>query len=177
VRDLTFSHLTTADGLSQNTVTDILQDRRGFMWFATGDGLNRYDGNAFVIYKHDENDPGSLSHNFIRDLLEDDDGYLWVAAYPGVNRLDPRTERSTRYVYDPKNPNGLSGDSVESIARDSPGHLWFGTSESGLDRFDPTTGTFTHYRNDSDGKFVGLANYIHYFSTPGPSSGPRSARF
>ena len=51
------------------------------MWFATGDGLNRYDGNAFVIYKHDVNDPGSLSHNFIRDLLEDDDGYLWVAAY------------------------------------------------------------------------------------------------
>ena len=159
-RDLTFAHLTTADGLSQNSVTDILQDRRGFMWFATGDGLNRYDGNAFVIYKHDVNDPGSLSHNFIRDLLEDDDGYLWVAAYPGVNRLDPRTERSTRYVYDPKNPNGLSGDSVESIARDSPGHLWFGTSESGLDRFDPTTGTFTHYRNDSDGKFVGRITHV-----------------
>jgi streptogramin lyase len=56
-----------------------------------------------------------------------------------VNRLDPRSERSTRYVYDPKNPNGISGDSVESIARDSAGHLWFGTSESGLDRFDPTT--------------------------------------
>jgi signal transduction histidine kinase/ligand-binding sensor domain-containing protein len=160
VRDLTFAHLTTADGLSQNTVTDILQDRRGFMWFATGDGLNRYDGNAFVIYKHDVNDPGSLSHNFIRDLLEDDDGSLWVAAYPGVNRLDPRTERSTRYVYDPKNPNGLSGDSVESIARDGSGHLWLGTSESGLDRFDPTTGTFTHYRNDSDGQFVGRITHV-----------------
>ena len=159
-RDLTFAHLTTVDGLSQNSVIDILQDRRGFMWFATGDGLNRYDGNAFVIYKHDVNDPGSLSHNFIRDFLEDDDGYLWVAAYPGVNRLDPRSERSTRYVYDPKNPNGISGDSVESIARDSAGHLWFGTSESGLDRFDPTTGTFTHYRNDSDGKFVGRITHV-----------------
>ena len=65
--DLTFAHLTTADGLSKNNVVDILQDRRGFMWFATGDGLNRYDGNSFVVYKNDPNDPGSLSHNFIRD--------------------------------------------------------------------------------------------------------------
>src|SRR5262249_34854045 len=98
--ELTFAHLTTADGLSQNSVLDILQDRRGFMWFATGDGLDRYDGNAFVVYKHNANDPGSLSDNFIRDLLEDDKGNLWVAAYPGVNKFDPTTERSTRYVYD-----------------------------------------------------------------------------
>ena len=67
VGNLRFSHLTTNDGLSQGYVTAILQDRRGFMWFATRDGLNRYDGNAFVVYKHDPNDPGSLSSNFIED--------------------------------------------------------------------------------------------------------------
>lgn len=54
--DLKFTHLTTNDGLSQGTITEILQDRRGFMWFATRDGLNRYDGNAFVVYKHNPND-------------------------------------------------------------------------------------------------------------------------
>jgi ligand-binding sensor domain-containing protein/signal transduction histidine kinase len=155
VTDLKFAHLTTDDGLSQNNVIDILQDRRGFMWFATGDGLNRYDGNAFVIYKNDPDDPGSISHNFIRDLMEDDQGNLWVAAYPGVNKFDPTTERFTRYVHDPKNPNSLIGESVESIVRDSRGYLWFGTSESGLDRFDPNTHSFTHYRHDSDGQFVG----------------------
>ena len=159
-RDLTFAHLTTADGLSQNTVLDILQDRRGFMWFATGDGLNRYDGNAFVVYKHNPNDPGSISHNFIRDLMEDDRGYLWVAAYPGVNKFDPTTERSTRYPHDPNNRNSLGGDSVESIARDSHGHLWFGTSEGGLDKFDPVAETFTHYRNDSEGHFVGRITHV-----------------
>ena len=83
VRDLKFTHLTTNDGLSQSYVTAILQDRRGFMWFATRDGLNRYDGNAFVVYKHNPNDPGSLSANFIQDLIEDDDGNLWIATNTG----------------------------------------------------------------------------------------------
>jgi hypothetical protein len=72
--DLKFTHLTTNDGLSQGYVVDILQDRRGFMWFATRDGLNRYDGYTFVVYKHDPNDPGSLSSNFLQDLMEDDEG-------------------------------------------------------------------------------------------------------
>jgi PAS domain S-box-containing protein len=160
VRDLRFAHLTTDHGLSQNNVVDILQDRRGFMWFATGDGLNRYDGNGFTIYKNNPTDPRSISDNFVRDLHEDAQGYLWVAAYPGVNKFDPTTERSTRYVHDPNNPKTLSGDSVESIARDSRGYLWFGTSENGLDRFDPATETFTHYRDDSDGQFVGRITHV-----------------
>ncbi len=155
VTDLRFAHLTTSDGLSQSGVTEILQDRRGFMWFATRDGLNRYDGNTFVAYKHNPNDPGSLSANYIWDLTEDDRGYLWVATDGGVNRFDPATERFVSYRHNPNNSNSICGDSVESIARDSRGYLWFGTSDSGLDKFDPSTGAFTHYLNDSDGQFVG----------------------
>src|SRR5271157_755506 len=156
VTDLRFTHLTTNDGLSQSAVTAILQDRRGFMWFATRDGLNRYDGNAFVVYKNKADDPESLSANRIEDLMEDDQGYLWIATYTGgVNRFDPATERFTRYRHDPSNPNSLISDSVNSIARDRRGFLWFGTEASGLDKFDPSTGTFTHYLNDSDGQFVG----------------------
>ena len=158
--DLRFAHLTTNDGLSQGYVTAILQDRRGFMWFATRDGLNRYDGNAFVVYKNNPNDPGSLSSNFIQDLIEDDHGYLWIATNTGVNKFDPTTERFTRYLHDPNNPNSIGGDSLTSIARDSRGYLWFGTEDSGLDKFDPTTGTFTHYRNDSDGQFVGRITQV-----------------
>src|SRR5271165_3378953 len=155
VRDLKFTHLTTNDGLSQGYVTAILQDRWGFMWFATRDGLNRYDGNAFVVYKNNPNDPGSLSSNFIQDLIEDDHGYLWVATNTGVNKFDPTTERFTRYLHDPNNSNSIGGAYVTSIARDSRGYLWFGTQDAGLDRFDPTTGRFARYRNDSDGEFVG----------------------
>jgi ligand-binding sensor domain-containing protein/signal transduction histidine kinase len=155
VANLKFAHLTTNDGLSQSYVTDILQDRQGFMWFATRDGLNRYDGNAFVVYKHNPNEPWSLSANFVLDLMEDDHGYLWIATGGGVNKFDPTTERFTPYRHDPKNPNSLGGDSVESIARDRRGYLWFGTVDNGLDKLDPATGAFTHYLNDGDGQFVG----------------------
>jgi len=161
VRDLNFTHLTTKDGLSQSNVTAILQDRRGFMWFATRDGLNRYDGNAFVVYKHNPNDPGSLSANYLQDLMEDDQGYLWIATLTGgADKFDPRTERFTRYRHDPSNSNTISGDSVYTIARDNRGNLWFGTGDTGLDRFDPATGNFTHYQNDSDGRFVGKITHV-----------------
>jgi len=153
--DLKFAHLTTNDGLSQSHITEILQDRRGFMWFATLDGLNRYDGNAFAVYKHNPKDPWSLSANFVLDLMEDEQGYLWIATNSGgVNKFDTKTERFASYRHDPNNPNSISGDSVETIARDRRGYLWFGEG-GGLDKFDPSTGTFTHYLNDRDGQFVG----------------------
>ena len=160
VGNLRFSHLTTNDGLSQGYVTAILQDRRGFMWFATRDGLNRYDGNTFVVYKHNPNDPGSLSSNFIEDMVEDDHGYLWISTNTGVNKFDPISDRFTRYFHDPKNPNSIGGTYITRIARDRRGCLWFGTQDSGLDKFDPATGMFTHYRNDSDGRFVGRINHV-----------------
>ena len=102
--DLRFTHLTTNDGLSQGYVVDILQDRRGFMWFTTRDGLNRYDGYTFVVYKHDPNNPASLNSNFLQDLMEDDHGNLWVATNTRVNRFDPTTERCTRFLPDPRQP-------------------------------------------------------------------------
>ena len=157
---LRFTHLTTNDGLSQGYVTAIVQDRRGFMWFATRDGLNRYDGNSFVVYKNNPNDPDSLSSNFIQDLMEDHYGYLWIAIDTGVDKYDPITERFTRYLHDSSNPDSISGAWVTSIAEDSRGYLWFGTFDSGLDRFDPATGKFTHFRNDSEGHFVGRITQV-----------------
>src|ERR1700738_2985067 len=129
VRNLKFTHLTTSDGLSQGYVTAILQDRRGFMWFATRDGLNRYDGNTFVVYKNNPNDSASLSSNFLQDLMQDDHGYLWIATNTGVNKFDPQTERCIRYIHDFNNPNSLGGSSVKSIVQDGRGSLWFGTED------------------------------------------------
>jgi len=159
-RDLKFTHLTSYDGLSDNRINSILQDRQGFMWFATEDGLNRYDGNTFVVYKNNPADPNTLSASLIQNLIEDGNGYLWIGTWGGLDKLDPTTERFTHYRYNPDNPNSISSDAVKSVSRDSRGHLWVGTVDGGLNKFDPATETFTRYRNDSDGQFVGEINCI-----------------
>ena len=74
---LKFKHLRSADGLSQNNVFSIAQDHDGFIWIATEDGLNRYDGKNFVHYRKNLADPNSIAHNFIRKVFVDNDGVLW----------------------------------------------------------------------------------------------------
>jgi ligand-binding sensor domain-containing protein len=77
-QNLNFSHLTTLDGLSQSNVLCILQDSRGFMWFGTEDGLNKYDGYNFTVYTNDPQNNTSLSNNNVTDIIEDNDGDLWI---------------------------------------------------------------------------------------------------
>ena len=87
-RNARFDHYTIEDGLSQSTVDDVLQDHRGFMWFATQDGLNRFDGHSVKIYRVRTGDPTGLSNGFIYDILEDRLGNLWAATEAGLNRYD-----------------------------------------------------------------------------------------
>lgn len=87
---VSFDKLTIRDGLSQSTVNYILQDRHGFMWFATYGGLNKYDGYSFTVYQHDANDPTSIGSNNNVYLFEDDEGYIWVVnnENAGLERFD-----------------------------------------------------------------------------------------
>lgn len=143
-----FEHLTIEDGLSQNAGLAIFQDSKGYLWVGSQDGLNRYDGFAFKIYKHDPNDPSSISHNSILAITEDKDGYLWIGTWGGgLDRFDPVTETFVSYRSDPNESSSLSNDSVTSIKQDSSGALWVGTL-AGLDRYDPATNGFDHFRND-----------------------------
>src|SRR5450432_4229099 len=88
-QNLKFEHLDINAGLSQNNIICILQDSRGFMWFGTRDGLNKYDGYQITIYRNDPKNKNSISNNFISDLTEDDNGVIWVATRGGgLNRYD-----------------------------------------------------------------------------------------
>jgi signal transduction histidine kinase/ligand-binding sensor domain-containing protein/DNA-binding response OmpR family regulator len=121
-----FRHLTIADGLSQNSVSSILQDTRGFMWFGTKDGLNRYDGYNFLIFRHDPLDPTTISDSDVTALFEDRDGRLWVGTRSGgLNRYDRDRERFRRHG------TGF-GAPVSAIAQDAAGDLWVGTDGAGL---------------------------------------------
>ena len=142
-----FTHITIEQGLSDQRVLALLQDRTGFIWFGTNNGLNRYDGNNVVEYRNDANNPHSLSGNFIHRLFEDRSGTLWVGTSSGLCARDPRTERFTRYRHDPANPRSLSDNTVFAIYEDRSHVLWVGTA-SGLNRFDRATGQFTVYHHD-----------------------------
>ena len=92
-----FEQLSTDDGLSQSSVRSILRDHRGFMWFGTDDGLNKYDGYRFTAFKRDPEDPGSLSDNYVRELYEDRERVLWVGTNLGLNALDRETGSFRRF--------------------------------------------------------------------------------
>ena len=157
---LLFDRLSLEDGLSQSAVSGIVQDRQGFLWFATLDGLNRYDGHGFKIYRNDPDNPHSLSHNNIRALQEDRTGALWLGTTGGgLDRFDPATERFTHYVHDPRDALSLSDNNIWAIQQDPSGAFWVGT-DLGLDRLDPTTGQFSRYRPSGNDPIHGRHNTV-----------------
>lgn len=148
-QDIRFERLSIEDGLSQSSVYSILQDNRGFMWFGTDDGLNRYDGYTFTIYRHDPENPHSLSNNVVRALYEDRAGMLWIGTEGGgLNVFDRNTEQFKHYRHDPDSPGSLSHDTVGTIYEDRNGTLWIGSWGGGLNSFDRETQIFTHYQSD-----------------------------
>lgn len=143
--DLRFAHYTDAHGLSQNTVLCALQDRRGFMWFGTQDGLNRFDGYTFRAFKHDPDHANSLSENWVWSIYEDRHGFLWLATFGGgANRFDPQTETFTSYHHAAHDSLSLSHDTVWAFAEDAEGALYVATN-NGLNRFHAESQTFSYY--------------------------------
>lgn len=142
---LRFRHISIRDGLAQSSVQAIAQDQQGYMWFATQDGLQRYDGYDFVTYRHDPANPASLADNDINALCADRGGTLWIATSEvGLDRLDPGSDSFIHYQHRKSDPDSLISDTVWTVMRDQQGHVWVGT-DSGLDRLDVQTGRFRHY--------------------------------
>jgi signal transduction histidine kinase/ligand-binding sensor domain-containing protein/CheY-like chemotaxis protein/AraC-like DNA-binding protein len=148
--DLHFEHeylvenLTIENGLSDNQINAMIQDRQGFLWIGTDDGLNRYDGYHFTIYKNRPADLTSVSDNNIRALLEDHAGNIWIATANGLNRFNPLTETFTHFQHDPGETGGLSHNDAYALYEDKQGILWVGT-RNGLNRFDPKEEVFKWY--------------------------------
>jgi PAS domain S-box-containing protein len=144
--DMRFKHLTISDGLSQVCVNSIIQDKEGFIWIATHDGLNKYDGYAFKVYKPDAKNRHSIFNNIIKIVYEDNDGIIWVGTGGGgLCKFDKKTEEFTTYLNDPRDKSSISSNDVFSIFEDSKGRFWVGTFGGGLNLFDKKTGKFNHF--------------------------------
>lgn len=141
-----FERLTQNDGLSNNGVTSLLQDRRGFLWIGTEDGLNRYDGFTFKTYFHRNGDLKSIPRNLIRVWQESEDGTLWVGGGNGVGRYHPADD-TFETIPIPE----LGNHGINDLLQDREGILWIAT-EAGLFRFDLQTRRTTQYRPTADFK-------------------------
>jgi len=143
-----FERLSTRDGLSQNNVFTIAQDRKGFIWLGTEDGLNRYDGYNFRTFKKIAGDTLSLSDNFVNSVFISRTGSLWIGTeFGGLNQFNSDNETFTPYQHDHTNPNSICSNFVTSIHEDSIGNLWIGSRESGFDYFNIKNKTFAHSEN------------------------------
>jgi len=144
-----FKHLTKEEGLSDNSSWGMIQDRKGFIWIGTPDGLNRYDGRKFKIFKHSIDDPNSLGANSVQALWEDKSGVLWIGTLGGgLNKYNPEQENFTRYV-NPYDSSKLA-NSIITIYEDKSGILWIGMHHGGLNMFDSKSEKFITYKNIPD---------------------------
>ena len=123
-----FSHITNIDGLSQSTVQAIVKDKYGYLWFGTQDGLNKYDGYKFTVYRHQPGNPKSLRKNHIMSLYEDRRGNLWVGTLNGgLSLYDRDNDCFINYKEEPNNPEKISHPVITSIYEDKQGNFWVGT--------------------------------------------------
>jgi signal transduction histidine kinase/ligand-binding sensor domain-containing protein/DNA-binding response OmpR family regulator len=160
-QNLRFEHLGVEIGLPHSNVICILQDKKGFMWFGTRDGLSKYDGYKFTVYKNNPEDKTSISHNMITNIVEDQNGDLWIATWGGLNKFDQSKETFTQYVEE-GSPTSLASNLIDphSLFLDDDENLWVGTGGAGVDMLDKKTNTFIHYKHDPNNPKSLSNNYV-----------------
>jgi signal transduction histidine kinase/ligand-binding sensor domain-containing protein len=143
-----FTRVSTAEGLSQIRVSQIVQDDRGFIWFGTQYGIDRYDGYEFKVFVHEPGRANSLAGAYVYSLYKDRSGMLWIGCNRTLDRFDPSTETFTHYQIETDELANL-GSTVVHISQDRNGLLWLATA-TGLHQLDPNTGRIIHYRHSVD---------------------------
>lgn len=156
-QSLKFKHVNVEDGLSNSTIECIFQDHRGFIWFGTRDGLNKYDGNQITVFKHDKN-ANSISDNYIRCIFEDRNHTLWIGTSDGLNRFN--AEKNNFSTYKAKDLKKQSGNIITSIKETKAG-IWIGTYGGGLNLLESNTNTFAPYPYRSASSKSDRKNYIN----------------
>jgi len=146
-----FRKLTVEAGLPSSKVYKLAQDKEGFLWMGTDDGLARYDGVQFQVWRHDANDPNSLASNSVSTLYIDPNNRLWCGGEDiGLNLLDAERRQFQHFRHDDKDPASLTSNDVWAIAQDVNGVIWVGGYNSGLDRLQANFKDFDHHRHDAN---------------------------
>jgi len=139
-------HFTIESGMSQTRVNITFTDAFGFLWIGTSDGLNRYDGYKFHVFKHIPYDSSSLSQNFIRCIAQDADANLWIGTNSGLNFYNRQTGKFSQFTHNPAVASSISDNRILALFVDSKGFVWIKT-EQYFDKLDPSRGNVTHYKH------------------------------
>ncbi len=159
-----FRHITVEAGLTQNYVTCFVQDKKGFIWIGTNDGLNKYDGKKIYTFKANIDDSSTIIHNSIRCLYADEDDNLWGGTGGGgMFKIDLKTLKVTNFFPDSIKTNALPNGYVNTIIEAEPGKLFIATFD-GLNVFDKKTGNFTLYKNGGKNHVPFLSNNLRYMT-------------
>jgi ligand-binding sensor domain-containing protein len=148
--DIKFDNISIKDGLSQSSPNCIFQDSRGILWIGTEDGLNKYDGYSFVVYKPDQNDRYSISNQRIFSICEDAQGNLWIGTNGGgLNKYDRKADHFIHFLPAKKDSPSIAGIQVYALALATDKTLWIGTDQ-GLSVFDLKTNRFVNIKDNHD---------------------------
>ncbi|GAK59509.1 PAS/PAC sensor signal transduction histidine kinase [Candidatus Vecturithrix granuli] len=159
--DVKFQQVLAQHDFARSTVYSIIQDQAGFLWFGSNDGLQRFDGQMLLSYRHDPHNPQSLSDNTVLALYEDRAGVLWIGTEQGgLNRFDRARGTFTRYQHDPRQPDSLSSNTIRVIYEDSAGRLWLGTDQ-GLNLLDREQGSVRRYQALNNQAAAQPEHHIH----------------
>lgn len=160
---LQFDRISVLDGLSQSQVLAVAQDHFGFMWFGTQDGLNRYDGYQFDVFRIDS-EPKALTNNHVQALLVDRQNRLWIGTKEGGLMLwDLNGDTMVAYRHDETDPQSLSADNIWSLFEDSSGRIWIGTMGGGLNLWLAETKTFKRFEADEANAQALSNNHVRCF--------------
>lgn len=152
-----FEKLTTRQGLSDNEVYQVTQDKMGFIWVLAHNGLNRYDGYSFKNYEYNPQDSNSITGGLFYSLEQDSKGLLWLNTETnGIYSFNPVTGIFYKYRNVPNNSNTLADDQTTQLVIDKKDNIWIGTM-SGLDKLEPATKRFTHFTS-GEKKDAGISN-------------------
>lgn len=159
--NIAFKHIGIEQGLSNSTIECIYQDSRGFIWLGTRDGLNRYDGHQFQVYRHRTGDSSSLTDNYITSIREDAEGQLWIGTMNGLSRLNPKLNQFRNYRHQENSASALGHNHISSIHIDRRGRLWISSFGGGLHRFDSTLQQFRWAPALRQKNPAAVENYFH----------------
>lgn len=141
-----FSHYSVNNGLSQSVIKCIFQDSKGYIWFGTQQGLNRFNGYSFDNYLNIPADSNSISDNWIYSITEDNDGDIWIGTRNGLNKYLQKTGQFKQYLYDASKPNSISGNYIYGLSKDTQGNI-LANAAANLNIINPKTLAITKFFN------------------------------